>query len=475
MSVVAGPRRLSTHTGAALLDGLAGVELADTAPDIAQVVRASVRPFRGVTSSSSSSVPEPTVASCGESPAATDTNRGHGRGLGSGDGCTALEARRPGRDRGRRSGGPPDDPVGGWAVVELNTLTRRLRPSAVERVDLAFTGVLLTLAVIGFRATFAGHEELYVGIPAVLLGLAAGYLIVKLRLDLLTATAGLLVVFVAFAPPGYPKRRVPLGPPHPGRLHRPVERPRLRLGQAADHRAARRRGRDTPRPLRRRVLLRGGYTRRPTPPDVARVCRRTHRGTRGRRALRTHRPVSLLLQGDLFGAITIGWLSVREARRRSLTTNIPWRQRLLASGGTLAAGGALHPPRPGPPRRRRRASLRAPETHRAAVRPAHAAQPPRRLPPVHRGGPRGHPHPASRGSPAWCPGAVGSARRLRRAGLARHRPWHGACRSLRPHRRGDPGSEPGPCGGHRCPGPAPARGLAPHRRRCRLLRVRRRR
>lgn len=69
----------------------------------------------------------------------------------------------------------------------------RLRPSSNDVVDLAFAAALSVLAVIGFRSAFGEHEELVIGVPAVAVGAAVGYLLGKARLGLLVS-AGLAVV-----------------------------------------------------------------------------------------------------------------------------------------------------------------------------------------------------------------------------------------------------------------------------------------
>lgn len=71
----------------------------------------------------------------------------------------------------------------------------RLRPSPDDLVDIAFASVLAGLGVIGFRSSFGGGEELTVGIPAVLAGGAVGYVAAKLRLPLLLAALTAVVVF----------------------------------------------------------------------------------------------------------------------------------------------------------------------------------------------------------------------------------------------------------------------------------------
>ena len=57
------------------------------------------------------------------------------------------------------------------------------------------------LGVVGFRTTFSGGEELLVGVPAVLLGTALGYVLVKLRVPLVIGVALAAATFFLFGGP----------------------------------------------------------------------------------------------------------------------------------------------------------------------------------------------------------------------------------------------------------------------------------
>lgn len=74
----------------------------------------------------------------------------------------------------------------------------RLRPTTADLVDVGFVILLAGLAVYGFRSAFGGGEELAVGIPAVIVGAGVGYLLAKLRLQLLLGAVLAVVGFFLF-------------------------------------------------------------------------------------------------------------------------------------------------------------------------------------------------------------------------------------------------------------------------------------
>ncbi|MEX0869703.1 MAG: hypothetical protein WD011_08525, partial [Nitriliruptoraceae bacterium] len=71
------------------------------------------------------------------------------------------------------------------------------RPERDQWIDLGFAVATMVLAITGFRATFAGGEELIVGIPAVLAGVAVAAIVTLLRVGLLPSVAIALTVWVA--------------------------------------------------------------------------------------------------------------------------------------------------------------------------------------------------------------------------------------------------------------------------------------
>ena len=76
-------------------------------------------------------------------------------------------------------------------------LSERLRPSTDDLIDVGFAIALSVLAVVGFRASFGDGEEITVGVPAVVAGVAVGYLLVKFRLPMLVGAAVAVVAFFA--------------------------------------------------------------------------------------------------------------------------------------------------------------------------------------------------------------------------------------------------------------------------------------
>ena len=133
---------------------------------------------------------------------------------------------------------------GGGRPMNLDELRRRLRPSRDDLVDAAFGCSLAILGVIGFRTSFAGGEELTVGIPAVLVGGALGYVLARLRVPLLVSTAVAVVVFFVLGGPLALRHRA-LGGflPVAGGDVGPGRRPDQRLDPAPHHPAP---GRATP-------------------------------------------------------------------------------------------------------------------------------------------------------------------------------------------------------------------------------------
>lgn len=74
------------------------------------------------------------------------------------------------------------------ATPRPSTVTR-FRPSAADLVDLAFAAVLSALAVVGFRSSFGESEELVIGLPAVVAGTLVAYVLAKMRLPMLVTAA----------------------------------------------------------------------------------------------------------------------------------------------------------------------------------------------------------------------------------------------------------------------------------------------
>jgi transglutaminase-like putative cysteine protease len=71
----------------------------------------------------------------------------------------------------------------------------RLVPTAADGRDAVFAAVLAGIGVYGFHSSFGGGEELSVGLPAVVIGLVVGYVLGKVRAQLLVGTLVGVVCF----------------------------------------------------------------------------------------------------------------------------------------------------------------------------------------------------------------------------------------------------------------------------------------
>ena len=230
-------------------------------------------------------------------------------------------------------------------------LAERLRPGRADIVDIAFGAVLAILGVVGFRTVFAGGEELAVGVPAVLLGVALGYVLVRLRLPLLVSAAVATVVFVVLSGPVALRHHAIAGvlpsPDAVSGLADGMIDGWMRLlttlppaGRAGDLLA-----------IPYLCGFAGGLlavalaVRHPRRiycvlPPAAILVVSVLMGTK--------RPASLLLQGVAFGVLTIAWVSLRHHRNRSVHRATPSRSRMVTAGGLLvvaAIGGVLVGPR----------------------------------------------------------------------------------------------------------------------------------
>jgi hypothetical protein len=233
--------------------------------------------------------------------------------------------------------------AGGWRA--------RLQPERAELVDVAFAVVLAVLGVVGFRTVFAGAEELIVGIPAVLAGAATGYVLTKLRLPLLAAVGlATAVLFVLGGPLALRHRALAGFLPSPSAVSGLADglvNGWIRLlttlppaGQAGDLLAIPYLCGFVGGALAVALALR--YPKRAfcVLPPTAVLAVSVLMGTK--------RPASLLLQGVVFAALTIAWVSVRHHRARSLNRVTMSRTRLATAGGLLlvsAVSGVLVGPR----------------------------------------------------------------------------------------------------------------------------------
>ncbi|HEU5082428.1 MAG TPA: transglutaminase-like domain-containing protein, partial [Acidimicrobiales bacterium] len=214
-----------------------------------------------------------------------------------------------------------------------------LRPSRADLVDVALGSLLAVLGVVGFRTTFAGGEELVVGVPAVLVGAAVGYALVKLRVPLLAGVAAATVVFFVLGGPLALRHRAVAGvlpsADAVSGLADGLINGWIRLlttlppaGEAGDLLAIPYlcgfAGGAVAVALALRFPARAWCVLPPTAVLVVSVL------------MGTKRPASLLLQGAAFAALTIAWVAARHHRGRMVTSTATSRSRLATAGGLLA-------------------------------------------------------------------------------------------------------------------------------------------
>ncbi len=215
----------------------------------------------------------------------------------------------------------------------------RLRPERADLLDLAFGLVLAALGVIGFRTVFSGGEELWVGIPAVLVGGATGYVLARFRVALLPATAVAILVFLLLGGPVALHHRAVAGVlPSPsavtGLADGTVNGWKQLLtslppaGDAGDLLAV---------PYLcgyagglLTIALAVRFPRRSwcALPPAAVLAVSVLMGTK--------RPASLLLQGVVFAALTLAWVAIRHQRARTVAHRSVSRSRLATAGALLA-------------------------------------------------------------------------------------------------------------------------------------------
>lgn len=234
----------------------------------------------------------------------------------------------------------------------MSTFADRLRPSRDHLVDVAVVSVLCGLGIVGFDASFGGDEAFTVGLPSVVVGSAVGYVLARLRPPLLVGAAAAGLAFFLLG--GIVALRedaiagVVAGPDVWSGLIDGVINGWVRLlttvppaGQAG-HLLA----------IPYFVGFAGGVLaaaaalllpRWPVAlvPATAVLATSVLFGV--------DRPMSLLLQGALFGAVTIGWLCLRGARSSTVTLAPSVGGRRAASGlallGVAALGAFLVGPR----------------------------------------------------------------------------------------------------------------------------------
>lgn len=230
-------------------------------------------------------------------------------------------------------------------------LAARLRPRSSDLVDAGFGAVLAALGVVGFRTTFAGGEELVVGIPAVFLGSVVGYLLVKFRVPLLVGVALATAVFFALSGPLALRHRAIAGflpsPDAVSGLADGLINGWIRLlttlppaGRAGDLLAIPYLCGYVGGALAVVLALRDPRRAWCTLPPAAVLVVSVLMGTK--------RPASLLLQGVVFAALTIAWISTRHHRNRAVNRGSVSRARLVTASGLLvvsAVSGVFVGPR----------------------------------------------------------------------------------------------------------------------------------
>lgn len=221
-------------------------------------------------------------------------------------------------------------------AVDVDAVVERVRPMRPELVDVAFGVALAAIGVIGFRTSFSGHEEMTVGLPAVVLGSAVGYLLAKLRAPLLVAVAAAVAVFFVLAAPFALRHHAIAGIlPSPAAfagLADGMINGWIRLlttlppaGRAGDLLAVPYLSGFAGGALAVGLAIR--YPRNPVcviPPALV-LAISVLMGTK--------RPAHLVLQGAVFAALTIAWVSVRHRRHREIN-----RGRLSPQRGAMALG-----------------------------------------------------------------------------------------------------------------------------------------
>lgn len=223
---------------------------------------------------------------------------------------------------------------------------RPLRPSRGDLTDLGFSFALVALGVVGFDSAFGGSEAFIVGLPAMVVGAAVAYPVAKVRPPILVGAAlGILSLFlfggaialrddaIAGVLPSLDVFRGLVDGTVNGWARLITSVPPA--GQAGNLLA-----------IPYLAGFAGGYLTVLAALLVRRwpLCLAPPVGVLALSVLfGVKEPASLLLQGGLFGAVTIGWLALRVDRTNRPAVLHPSRTRLVGSVGLLAVGmlGAL--------------------------------------------------------------------------------------------------------------------------------------
>lgn len=218
----------------------------------------------------------------------------------------------------------------------------RLAPSRDERVDLAASGLLVLLGLIGFRSAFGGADYLVAGLGGILVGLVFGHVIAALRLPLLAAVAAVAAAFVVFGGPlalrseglqlvptpsvasdlldglvhGWARLATTVAPTGSSGNLLVVPYVAGHLGAVLSVVAARRVGRDP-------LCVAPAFTVLSLSILVG-----------------TDKPASLVLQGGVFSAVAATWITLRQ-RRLAQRVAAPPSGRRAAGGVVLLVGSAF--------------------------------------------------------------------------------------------------------------------------------------
>ena len=223
-----------------------------------------------------------------------------------------------------------------FALRELASIDR---PTAV---DLAFALTGVVVGVIGFRTTFAGHEELTVGLPAIVLGAVVGLAIARAHLSLLPGALAAVVAFFVLGPLGGVREHALVGiVPTPqstvdlidGTINgwRRLLTTVPPAGQAGNLLA---------------IPYLAGFAGAALTVVLALAVRRNSLCVLGPIAVMstsilfgTERPAALHLQGTAFAAVMVGWLVVRNRRQELIDPTSHRPRHALESVAMLSVVG----------------------------------------------------------------------------------------------------------------------------------------
>ncbi|SDP53119.1 Transglutaminase-like superfamily protein [Pedococcus dokdonensis] len=220
------------------------------------------------------------------------------------------------------------------------TLRTRLVPGRDDLVDLAFTTLLVALALFGFRTVFFGWEWILAGAGGLVLGLLVAHLVTAYRLPSVVTMLGLAAAYLLFGGPLAVNDHLVAGVFPSGRTIQD-------LLQAAVH--------GWKRLLTLLPPVDATVTLLALPLIVGLVAAAVTYTVARRRAhgyavvvpplaalaltivLGTLEPANLIAQGVVFGLLAVGWMIVRSTRSRAPLQNGAGRGARAGIGATLLA------------------------------------------------------------------------------------------------------------------------------------------